>query len=60
MELQHNAGIDDLHQVQSELMDVVHRWRGLGCALGLQATVTPPTTITSELGIIMILSTYIV
>ena len=32
-------------------MDVVHRWRGLGCALGLQATVTPPTTITSELGI---------
>ena len=37
-------------------MDVVHRWRGLGCALGLQATVTPPTTITSELGITAVIN----
>ena len=34
-----SADIDDLFEVQSELTDMAHKWRGLGKALGLRLPV---------------------
>ena len=34
-----SADIDDLFEIQSELTDITHKWKGLGKALGLRLPV---------------------